>query len=130
MGRKVHPIGFRLKINRDWDARWFAEGAGYGELLHEDFSIRKIVAVNARRASISRVEIERYPNQVQVTIHTAKPGIVIGRKGAAVKEMRSKLESLTGKKVKVEVEEIEAPDLDATLVAANVAGQLERRHQL
>jgi small subunit ribosomal protein S3 len=127
MGRKVHPVGFRLKINRDWDARWFAEGQRYSELLHEDFKIRDLVTQNERRAAIARVEIERYPNQVQITLHTAKPGIVIGRKGESVKRMRAELEELTGKKVRVEVEEIEMPDLDAKLVAENVASQLERR---
>jgi len=127
MGRKVHPVGFRLKVNRDWDARWFAEGERYADLLHEDLQIRKRVDQGARRAAISRVEIERYPNQVQVTIHTAKPGIVIGRRGESVKALRAELEKMTGKTVKVEVEEIENPDLDARLVAENVAGQLERR---
>jgi small subunit ribosomal protein S3 len=127
MGRKVHPVGFRLKINRDWDARWFAEGRRYSELLVEDLAVRDMVEENGRRAAISRVEIERFPNKVQITIHTAKPGIVIGRKGESVKRMRANLEDLTGKKVKVEVEEIEQPDLDAKLVAENVASQLERR---
>jgi small subunit ribosomal protein S3 len=127
MGRKVHPIGFRLKINRDWDARWYAEGARYTELLHEDFTIRRYIRKEGARAGVSRVEIERYPNQILVNIHTARPGILIGRKGEAVKELRTGLEVLTGKKVKVEVTEIDKPDLDATLVAINIADQLERR---
>ena len=127
MGRKVHPIGFRLKIIRDWDARWFAEGEQYADLLHEDLAIRDLVRESSDRAAISRVEIERFPNQVQVSIWTAKPGVVIGRKGAAVKELRGKMEKLTRKKVRVEVEEIEKPDLDAYLVAENIASQLERR---
>jgi small subunit ribosomal protein S3 len=127
MGRKVHPIGFRLKINRPWEARWFAEGERYKEQLHEDFKIRQFIFDETERAGISRIEIERYPSQVVVTIFTAKPGIVIGRKGEAVKKIRTGLEELTGKKVKVEVEEIEKPDLDARLVAENIAGQLERR---
>jgi small subunit ribosomal protein S3 len=127
MGRKVHPVGFRLKINRDWSARWFAEGDRYRELLQEDFRIRQYVEQESDRAGISAVEIERYPNQVQVTLFTAKPGIVIGRKGENVKRLRQGLEETTGKKVKVEVEEIEKPDLDARLVAVNIAGQLERR---
>lgn len=127
MGRKVHPIGFRLKVIRDWDARWFAEGEQYADLLHEDLAIRDLVRESSDRAAISRVEIERFPNQVQVTIWTAKPGVVIGRKGAAVKELRGKMEQLTKKKVRVEVEEIEKPDLDAYLVAENIASQLERR---
>ncbi len=127
MGRKINPIGFRLKINRDWDARWFAQGERYVNLLQEDLAIRKFVKKTLFRAGVSRIEIERYPNQVLVTIHTARPGIIIGRKGEAVKTLRTDLEKLTDKKVKVEVNEIEKPDLDATLVAENVAGQLERR---
>ncbi|MEJ2149533.1 MAG: 30S ribosomal protein S3 [Chloroflexota bacterium] len=128
MGRKVHPTGFRLKVIRDWNARWYADGKRYGELLHEDIAIRNTVEEMHANAGISRVEIERYPNQVLITLHTARPGIVIGRKGAAVKELRQEMEKLTGgKKVKIEVEEIPSPDLDAKLVAENVAGQLQRR---
>jgi len=117
----------RLKIIKDWNARWYAEGRRYGELLHEDFAIRKLIESEHDNAGISNIEIERYPNQVQVTLHTARPGIVIGRKGTAVKELRQKLEELTGKNVRIEVEEVEQPDLEAKLVAENVAGQLERR---
>jgi len=127
MGRKVHPIGFRLKVTRDWDARWYAEGERYVELLHEDRKIRNYVKKSSSRAGISRIEIERQSNQVLVNIHTARPGIVIGRKGDAVKKMKKDLEKMTGKSVRVEVTEIEKPDLDATLVAENIAGQLERR---
>ncbi|HLU10423.1 MAG TPA: 30S ribosomal protein S3 [Oceanobacillus sp.] len=127
MGRKVHPVGFRLKITRDWDARWFATGNRYAELLQEDFAIRRYIKKEGEKAGVSRVEIERYPNQLQVTIHTARPGILIGRKGDAVKKMRQGLEELTGKKVKVEVNEIDKPDTDALLIAENIAGQLERR---
>ncbi|MCY3719625.1 MAG: 30S ribosomal protein S3 [Anaerolineaceae bacterium] len=128
MGRKVHPVGFRLKIIRDWDARWYAERQQYRDLLQEDFAIRRYIGNQGSRAAISRVEIERYPNQLVINIHTARPGIVIGRKGEAVKQMRSDLEKLTdGKKVKVEVSEIDKPDTDAKLVAENISGQLERR---
>jgi small subunit ribosomal protein S3 len=127
MGRKIHPIGFRLKINRDWDARWYAESGRYRELLLEDFDIRRYVEKELEPAGVAKIEIERHPNQVQVTIFTAKPGIVIGRKGDNVKNLRQALESMTGKKVKVEVEEIEKPDIDAKLIAENIAGQLERR---
>lgn len=127
MGRKVHPVGFRLKIIRDWDARWFAEGEQYADLLHEDLAIRQLIEKHGERAAVSRVEIERFPNQVQVTIWTAKPGVVIGRKGSSVKALRSEMEDLTSKKVRIEVEEIEKPDLDAYLVAKNIASQLERR---
>lgn len=127
MGRKVHPVGFRLKTIRDWNTRWFAEGKQYEERLHEDFAIRELIKKELPRAGVSTVEIERFPNQVQVTIHTARPGIVIGRKGASVKDLRSKLRALTGKAVKVEVEEISQPDTDAQLIAENIASQLERR---
>lgn len=127
MGRKVHPTGFRLKIIRDWAARWYAEGQHYAELLQEDLAIRDLIVKIHPRSSISRVEIERYPNQVQITLHTAKPGIVIGKKGQAVKQLRQELEILTQKRVKVEVEEIPDPDMDAQLVAENITTQLERR---
>ncbi|GAB4158568.1 MAG: 30S ribosomal protein S3 [Candidatus Promineifilaceae bacterium] len=127
MGRKVHPIGFRLKVIRDWNTRWYAEGERYRDLLHEDFAIRELVRKELAQASISTIEIERFPNQVQVVVWTAKPGIVIGRKGETVKKLRGKLKDLTNKAVKLEVEEITQPDLDARLVAENIAGQLERR---
>lgn len=127
MGRKVHPVGFRLGINKTWEGRWFAEGARYTAQLHEDFAVRELVENETERAGISRIEIERFPNNVVVTVWTARPGVVIGRRGAQVKELRQKLEQLTGTKVKVEVEEITQPDMDARLVAENVAGQLERR---
>ncbi len=128
MGRKVHPTGYRLKVIKDWTGRWFADGRRYGDLLHEDLRIRDAVKSLHENAGISKVEIERFPNLVVVTMHTARPGIVIGRKGDAVKKLRQELERLTGgKKVKVEVEEISSPDLDSQLVAENIAGQLERR---
>lgn len=129
MGRKVHPVGFRLKINRDWDARWYAEGRRYTELLQEDFAIRRYIKRIGARAGVSRIEIERHPNQLLVNIHTARPGILIGRKGEAVKELRQGLEMLLGEKskVKIEVTEIDKPDLDAQLVAEGIVGQLERR---
>jgi small subunit ribosomal protein S3 len=127
LGRKVHPFGFRLGVIRDWRSRWYANAKDYPVLLHEDARIRGFVMREVGHAGVSRVEIERFPNQVSVTIFTAKPGIVIGRKGAAVKEMRSTLESLTGKHVGVDVQEIERPELDAKLVAENIVSQLERR---
>ncbi len=127
MGRKVHPIGYRLKINKDWQGRWYAEGEKYTKQLHEDFTIRRMILQGNDKASIAKVDIERFPNLVHVTIHTAKPGIVIGRKGAQVKVLRTELEKLCSTKVKVDVNEITAPDLDAKLVADNIAGQLERR---
>ncbi|MFL7840122.1 MAG: 30S ribosomal protein S3 [Candidatus Promineifilaceae bacterium] len=127
MGRKVHPVGFRLKSYRDWNARWYAEGDRYRELLQEDFAIREKILQEMPSAGISNIEIERFPNQIQISIHTAKPGIVIGRKGASVKELRSKLRDMTDKVIKVEVEEIAQPDANAQLIAENIAGQLERR---
>ena len=127
MGRKVHPVGFRLKTIRDWNTRWFAEGDRYRVLLHEDFAIRRLVREELPRAAISQIEIERFPNQVQVLVHSARPGVVIGRKGETVKKLRNKLREFTNKTVKLEIEEITQPDLDATLVADNIAGQLERR---
>ncbi len=127
MGRKVHPIGFRLGINKPWLGRWYAEGKDYTDQLHQDLKIRALVLKDAERAGVSNVEIERYPGKVKVTLHTAKPGILIGRKGESVKLLRAELEALTGKKIDLEVKEIKAPDTDAYLVAQNIAGQLERR---
>ena len=127
MGRKVHPVGFRLGSYRDWNARWYAEGDRYRELLQEDFKIRDRIKQEMPSAGISSVEIERFPTQIQISIHTAKPGIVIGRKGASVKDLRSKLRDMTGKVIKVEVEEISQPDADAQLIAENITSQLTRR---
>lgn len=127
MGRKVHPIGIRLKVNRDWDARWFAEGDKYVDLLHEDFALRNYVKQAHKQAGISRIEIERQPNVVSINIHTVRPGLIIGRKGDEVKKLRTTLEAMTKKTVKIEVTEIDKPDLDAVLVAESIASQLERR---
>ena len=127
MGRKVHPVGFRLKVIRDWNTRWYAEGLVYQELLIEDFAVRRLIRKELPRAGISKIEIERFPNQLQVMIHTSKPGIVIGRKGATVKDLRGKIRDLTGKSVRLDVEEIAFADLDAQLVAENIASQLNRR---
>ncbi|HEX9796110.1 MAG TPA: 30S ribosomal protein S3 [Anaerolineales bacterium] len=127
MGRKVHPIGFRLGINKRWNSRWFATKRQYADQLHEDRAIRRTIYANNPRGSISRVEIERFPNSVNITVHTSKPGIVIGRKGANVKELRRLLQELTGISIKLDIQEIEDPDLHAKLVAENVANQLERR---
>ena len=129
MGRKVHPIGFRLGIIQEHRARWYAEGAEYRQLLKEDLAIRKLVFSSHDRGAVSNVEIERLPaaKQVSIKIHTAKPGIVIGRKGAAVNQLRKKLEALTTKKVHIDVVEVENPDTDAFLIGESVAQQLERR---
>lgn len=127
MGRKVHPIGYRLKFNKTWESRWFARPSLYPQYLHQDRAIRDLVFKIAPRSGISRVEIERDASSVHVTVHTAKPGIVIGRKGANVKELRRQIQVLTGSNVKLDIAEIKEPDLDARLVADNIASQLERR---
>lgn len=127
MGRKVHPNAFRLGIIRTWDTRWYAEGEEYGKLLMEDIKIREMIRKELPNAGISKIEIERFPNQVSIVIHTAKPGIIIGRKGAGVNKLRQLLEDFTKKRVRIDVEEIEKPELDAYLVAESIAEQLERR---
>jgi small subunit ribosomal protein S3 len=127
MGRKVHPIGFRLNINQNWMGRWFAEGMEYTDQLHQDLAIRTMIRKEAEKAGVSRVEVERFPGKVKVVVHTAKPGILIGRKGDTVKQIRQSLEALTGKKIDLEIKEIKAPDTDAWLVALNIAGQIQRR---
>lgn len=127
MGRKVHPLGLRLGIIKDWQARWFADGKQYADLLQEDLDIREMIRKQMGEAGISRIEIERFPKQVSITIWTAKPGIIIGRKGASVKNLRQDLEKLSDKRVRIDVQEVERPELDAYLVAENIASQLERR---
>jgi small subunit ribosomal protein S3 len=127
LGRKVHPLGFRLGIIKTWKSRWYAEGEAYVERLGEDKRIRDMIRREAGHAGIAEIEIERLPNQVIVIIHTAKPGIIIGRRGASVKQLRQDLEDETGKRIKVEVEEVDRPDLNAYLVAENITSQLERR---
>jgi small subunit ribosomal protein S3 len=127
MGRKVNPIGFRLKINKTWEGRWFAEGGNYVEQLKQDFEIREIIRSETDKAGVSRIEIERFPGKVKVTIHTAKPGILIGRKGDNVKKVRTNMEALVGKKIDLDIKEIKSPDMDAYLVANNIAEQLQRR---
>jgi small subunit ribosomal protein S3 len=151
MGRKVHPIGMRLGINQGWQGRWFAEGSQYRQHLHQDFAIRSLLlgidskggtaksadvrrlrndlpdTVKNNKAGISRIEVERYPGKIRVALFTAKPGILIGRKGEGVKKIRQSLETLVGKKVDLDIKEITSPDTDAMLVAQNIADQLERR---
>lgn len=127
MGRKVHPYGFRLGGIKDWNARWFASRLQYKHLLSEDVAIRDMVMQKVGSAGVSKIEIDRYPKQVSITVHTAKPGIIIGRKGANVNELKSGLEQLTKKKIHIDVKEIQHPEIDAYLVAESIAGQLERR---
>ncbi len=128
MGRKIHPYGYRLGVIYDWKSRWYArKGKQYAQLLAEDAELRSFIKGKVGQAGVSKIGIERFPTQVIITIFTAKPGIIIGRKGAAVKELREAIEQLTSKKVKLEISEIEKPDLEAQLVAENIAGQIERR---
>ena len=127
MGHKVHPNGFRLGVYRNWQARWFATKREYTRLLHEDLAMRRLIMSRLRNASVARIETERSANQLTVIIHTAKPGIVIGRSGSSVDALRDNLERISGKKVRVTIQEIKSPELDAQLVAESVAGQLEKR---
>lgn len=129
MGRKVHPIGFRLGIVQEHRARWYAEGKEYRDLLKEDLEIRELIFKAHAQGGIAEIEIERLPaaKQVSVKVSTSKPGIVIGRKGAAVTQLRKDLEALTGKKVHIDVIEIENPDTNAYLIAQSIAQQIERR---
>ncbi len=129
MGRKVHPIGFRLGIIQDHRARWYAEGKDYTQLLEEDLAIRKLIYDTQERGAVADIEIERLPaaKQVTVKISTAKPGIIIGRKGAAVNQLRKQLQDLTEKKVHIDVLEIDNADTNAFLIGENIAMQIERR---
>ena len=126
MGRKVHPYGFRLGTSRTWNAKWYADKS-YSQLLKEDITIRQLVAKRLANASVSLVDIERGINHVTVTVNTAKPGIVIGKGGANVEALRQQIGRLTTSKVKLEIKEIRQPELDAVLVASNIAQQLTRR---
>ena len=127
MGQKVNPIGFRLVLNKDWRSRWFADKRTFGKLLKEDIEIRNMVTGQLKDAAVSDVYIERYANRIRITIKTARPGLVIGRKGEDIDKLREVLSKLTGKEIYVEIAEVKKPDLDAQLVSENVAMQLERR---
>ncbi|KGG81008.1 30S ribosomal protein S3 [Caloranaerobacter azorensis H53214] len=127
MGQKVNPHGLRVGIIKDWDSRWYAGKKEFADFLVEDYNIRKFLKQKLYIAGISRIEIERSANRVRVTINTAKPGMVIGKGGQGVEELRKQLEKLTKKKVVVNVEEVKVPELDAQLVAENIASQIERR---
>ncbi|RNC63010.1 MAG: 30S ribosomal protein S3 [Candidatus Dichloromethanomonas elyunquensis] len=126
MGQKVNPKGLRIGIIRSWEGRWYAD-KNYSDLLHEDIRIRKFVVDKLQQAGVPKVEIERAANRVKVSVHAAKPGIVIGRGGAEVENLRKALETMTGKQVAVNIVEIKKPELDAKLVAESVAQQLEKR---
>ena len=127
MGQKVNPIGFRLGINRTWDSRWYANDREYGDLLHEDLQIRKYLAKKLSGAGISKIIIERPAKKARVTIHTARPGIVIGKKGADIERLRRALTAMSSSEVSLNIVEIRKPELDARLVAENIVQQLERR---
>jgi len=126
MGQKVHPIGFRLGVIKTWDSRWFSQ-KNYASLLHEDLKIRKIVKERLMHAGVSKIEIERAGQKAKINIHTARPGIIIGKKGAEVDKLKKDLETMTGKQMYINIQEIRRPELDAQLVAENIALQLERR---
>ncbi|SDZ62621.1 small subunit ribosomal protein S3 [Evansella caseinilytica] len=126
MGQKVNPIGLRVGIIKDWESKWYAD-KDYADLLHEDIKIREYLEKRLKEASLSTVEIERAANRVNVTIYTAKPGMVIGKGGSEVEALRKALNQLTGKRVHININEVKAPDLDARLVADNIARQLENR---
>ncbi len=127
MGQKVNPIGLRLGINRTWDSRWFADKDTYGKLLHEDYRIRAFIMKQRRQAGISKVVIERPHKKCRVTVHTARPGILIGKKGADIEKLRGQLAKLTASEVYLNIVEVRKPELDATLAAEGIAQQLERR---
>jgi len=126
MGQKVNPIGFRIGINRTWDSRWYADKE-YGSLLHEDVKIREYIEDKLNQASVSRVVIERPAKRARITIHTARPGVVIGKKGADIEKLRQDLSKMTGGDVTLNIVEIRKPEIDAKLVADNIAQQLSRR---
>lgn len=126
MGQKVSPVGLRVGIIRDWESKWYAE-KDYADLLHEDIRIREYIYRQLKDAAVSTIEIERAANRLNITIHTAKPGMVIGKGGAEVEALRQELVKMTGKKVHININEIKVPELDAKLVAENIAQQLERR---
>jgi small subunit ribosomal protein S3 len=126
VGHKVHPIGFRLGYIKTWNSRWYAEKE-YAGLLHEDLKVRKIVKAKLYHAGIARIEIERSGNQLRINLHTSRPGIIIGRKGAEVDKLKAEIEALTKRQVSINIKEIKKPEVDAQLVAENIALQLEKR---
>ena len=126
MGHKVNPIGLRLGINRTWDSRWFA-GKGYADLLHQDLKVRKFLRKRLQQAGVSRIVIERPAKSAKVTIYTARPGVVIGKKGGDIEKLRSELASMTETDVNLNIIEVRKPEIDANLIAENVAQQLSRR---
>ncbi|HAI52104.1 MAG TPA: 30S ribosomal protein S3, partial [Firmicutes bacterium] len=126
-GQKVHPVGFRLGIVKDWDSKWYANKLEFADLLHEDLSIKKMIKQRFYQAGVSKIEIERAANRAKVTIHTGRPGMIIGRGGAEVDKLRKDLEQMTGRQIQVNIVEIKTPETDAQLVAESIAFALERR---
>jgi len=127
MGQKVHPIGIRLGIVKDWTSKWYADSKNFANFLNLDLQVRDYIKNALKNASVSRVQIERPANNARITIHTARPGIVIGKKGEDVEKLRQKISNMMGVAVNINIEEVRKPELDATLVAENIAQQLERR---
>lgn len=127
MGQKINPIGLRLGVNRTWDSRWYADTGDYGNLLHEDLKIRKYVMDELKQAAIAKVVIERPHKKCRVTIHSARPGLIIGKKGADIEKLRRKLADLTNVDTSLNIIEVRKPEIDATLIAQSIAQQLERR---
>ena len=127
MGQKVNPVGLRLGINRTWDSRWFADRREYGQLLHEDLKIREYLLDKLKQAGVARIIIERPHKKCRVTIYTARPGVVIGKKGADIEKLRAEMQRFTKSETALNIVEIRKPEIDATLVAENIAQQLERR---
>ena len=127
MGQKVHPIGFRVGINRDWSSRWYADKHSFGDFLVEDYKIRRHIKDALGFAGISKIEIERAGDEVRILLHTARPGIVIGRKGVEVERLGDQLTEITGKKISINIHEVKRPELDAQLVAEAIAEQIEKR---
>ncbi|HMO05189.1 MAG TPA: 30S ribosomal protein S3 [Kiritimatiellia bacterium] len=127
MGQKVNPNGLRVAVNKDWRSRWFASKKEFGDLLHEDIEIRKMVKSRLKDAAVPEVVIERYANRARITVFTARPGIVIGRKGQDIEKLKEEISKKTGKEIYVEIREVKDPDITAQLVAENIAVQLERR---
>ena len=127
MGQKAHPVGLRVAVNKDWRSKWYADKKDYGRLLVEDRKIRNLLKKKLESASVPKILIERAATRCRVTIQTARPGVVIGRKGAEIDKIKEELSQLTGKEIYVDIQEIKRPEVDAQLVAENVALQLERR---
>ena len=127
MGQKTNPIGFRLGVNRTWESRWYADSKEYGKLIHEDLAMREYVKVRCKQAGVSRVVIERPHRKCRVTIHTARPGVIIGKKGADIEKLRSELAKFTESELHLNIVEVRKPEIDAQLLADGIAQQLERR---